>query len=270
MKTNLPVTQREKPFPPGKYLVSKTDLKGVITYINDAFQELSGFSREELIGKSHNVVRHPDMPPQAFEDLWNTVKEGRPWRGIVKNRAKDGDHYWVDAFVVPLRHQDQTVGYMSVRSEPSRAQVVDAEALYQRLRQSGARIDSSGSWLRRLSLKARLVGVMAFMGLLIVTAAILGLTAIRLDNQALRAAYEENMRPSLAVSRMVTLMGDNRSQIMLGLQHSPDSPFLKMHDHPLAMHTEATLNNREGIEAARADYLKHDIDAEDDLQALRE
>jgi aerotaxis receptor len=263
MKTNLPVTQREKPFPSGKYLVSKTDLKGVITYVNDAFQELSGFSREELIGKSHNLVRHPDMPPQAFEDLWNTVKAGRPWRGTVKNRAKDGDHYWVDAFVVPLRHQDQTVGYMSVRSEPSRTQVADAEALYQRLRQSGAKIDSSGSWLHRLSLKARLVGVMSFMGLLIVIAAILGLTALQVDNRSLRAAYEENMKPSLAVSRMVTLMGDNRSQVMLGLQHSPDSPFLKMHDHPLAMHVDATLNNREAIEAARAEYLKHDITPEE-------
>lgn len=122
MKNNQPVTQVEKPYPRGRYLVSKTDLKGITTYANETFVELSGFSRDELIGKSHNVVRHPDMPPQAFADLWRTIKEGLPWTGIVKNRAKDGDHYWVKAFVVPVRENDAVVGYMSVRSEPSRAE----------------------------------------------------------------------------------------------------------------------------------------------------
>jgi aerotaxis receptor len=144
MKNNQPVSQIEIPFPQEKYLVSKTDLKGAITYVNDAYVELSGFSREELIGKNHNLVRHPDMPPQAFEDLWRTVKSGLPWRGVVKNRAKNGDHYWVEAFVVPIRENDQTVGYMSVRSEPSREQVKQAEALY---RQSGrACWQSWGLW----------------------------------------------------------------------------------------------------------------------------
>lgn len=118
MKVNLPVSQREKPFPQGSYVVSKTDLKGVTTYANDAFVELSGFTRDELIGTSHNIVRHPDMPPQAFEDLWRTIKADLPWRGTGKNRSKNGDHYWVDAFVVPVRENDQTVGYMSVRTEP--------------------------------------------------------------------------------------------------------------------------------------------------------
>jgi len=93
MKINLPVTSKEVDFPYGRNLVSKTDLKGAITFANDDFVYISGFSREELIGKSHNMVRHPDMPPQAFEDLWRTVKGGRPWTGIVKNRAKNGDYY---------------------------------------------------------------------------------------------------------------------------------------------------------------------------------
>ena len=83
MRANAFVTQNEKPYPKGQYLVSKTDLRGVITYANEAFVELSGFTREELIDKNHNLVRHPDMPPQAFEDLWRTVKAGQPWRGIV-------------------------------------------------------------------------------------------------------------------------------------------------------------------------------------------
>ncbi|MQY51891.1 PAS domain-containing protein [Rhodocyclus tenuis] len=133
MKKNLPVTQHELPFPKGHYIVSKTDLKGAITYANDAFVELSGFTRDELIGKNHNVVRHPDMPPAAFADLWGTVKDGRPWRGIVKNRCKNGDFYWVDALVVPVRNNNQTTGFMSVRTEPTRQQIADAEALYRRL-----------------------------------------------------------------------------------------------------------------------------------------
>ena len=166
MKINLPVTQTEKPYPKGKYLVSKTDLKGIITHANDAFVELSGFTREELIGKNHNLVRHPDMPPQAFEDLWRTAQAGRPWRGVVKNRSKSGDHYWVDAFVVPVRKNDQTVGYMSVRSEPSRTQVRDAEALYKRLNDSKAALDTKGSWWQRISVRARMAVVLGALYLL--------------------------------------------------------------------------------------------------------
>ena len=120
MKVNLPVTQVEVPFPKGRYIVSRTDLKGITTYANDTFIEISGFSHDELIGKNHNVVRHPDMLPGAFAWLWDTLKEGRPWRGIVKNRCKNGDYYWVDALVVPVLKNNQAVGYMSVRNAPTR------------------------------------------------------------------------------------------------------------------------------------------------------
>jgi aerotaxis receptor len=266
MKINQPVTQREKPFPKGKYLVSKTDLKGIITHANAAFVEISGFAREELLGKNHNIVRHPDMPPQAFEDLWRTVKQNKPWRGVVKNRSKDGDHYWVDAFVVPLRKRGETIGYMSVRSEPSRAQVREAEALYQQLNASKAPLPGSSPWTRRISLRARLAAVMAFMGLLMIGGATVGLTGLSETNADLNATYEEQLKPSVALAQMVALLGDNRAQIMLGLQHAPDNAFAKMHDHPLAMHIEATLKNREAIEAARAAYEKRSMDAEE--QAL--
>jgi aerotaxis receptor len=157
LKVNLPVTQAEVPFPKGRYIVSRTDLKGSITYANDTFIEISGFTREELIGKNHNLVRHPDMLPGAFAWLWETIKEGRPWRGIVKNRCKNGDYYWVDALVVPVLKNNETIGYMSVRTEPTRQQVADAEALYRQLKDGKASIPKPSTWMR-VSLEAKLNG----------------------------------------------------------------------------------------------------------------
>ena len=130
MKTNLPVTQREIDYPESKVFVTKTDTKGIITYTNDSFAEIAGFSRDELIGKNHNLVRHPDMPEWAFKSLWDTVKSGHPWRGIVKNRAKSGDHYWVRATVSPITDHGTVTGYISLRKKPTRAEVSAAEALY--------------------------------------------------------------------------------------------------------------------------------------------
>jgi len=134
MKINLPVTEVEHRLNPGQPIVSKTDLKGSITYANQAFVDISGYSREELIGKNHNLVRHPEMPPEAFADLWNTLKRGDPWRGIVKNRCKNGDYYWVEAYVTPIKDKGEIVGYMSVRNEPAREQVKAAEQLYKAVR----------------------------------------------------------------------------------------------------------------------------------------
>lgn len=158
MKNNLPVTQVEKPYPKGLRIVSKTDLKGIITYVNDQFVEMSGFTREELIGKNHNIIRHPDMPPQAFKWLWDTLKGGHPWRGIVKNRCKNGDHYWVNALVVPVISGGKTVEYMSVRREPTREQIAGAEALYKQLNESKAPIGSKFERykFRNLSLQTKL------------------------------------------------------------------------------------------------------------------
>ncbi|MEW9900394.1 PAS domain-containing methyl-accepting chemotaxis protein [Chitinivorax sp. PXF-14] len=130
MKINHPVTDEERFLKPGEPVVTKTDLKGAITYANPSFVEISGFSLDELIGRSHNVVRHPDMPPEAFADLWTTIKRGRPWHALVKNRCKDGAYYWVEAFVTPLKENGKTVGYMSVRNAPTRADVEAAATLY--------------------------------------------------------------------------------------------------------------------------------------------
>jgi aerotaxis receptor len=135
MRVNLPVTQQEFVIPDGVTLVSTTDLSSHITYCNPAFIAVSGYSREELVGQPHNIVRHPDMPPEAFRDMWVTLKSGSPWSALVKNRRKNGDHYWVMANATPIMSNGQPVGYMSVRTKPTREQVQQAEALYARMRQ---------------------------------------------------------------------------------------------------------------------------------------
>ncbi|HHQ4736890.1 TPA: methyl-accepting chemotaxis protein, partial [Aeromonas veronii] len=108
----------EVEFPADVQLVSTTDLRGVITYANPAFCTIAGYSADELVGHNHNLVRHPDMPKAAFADLWARLKEGKPWRGIVKNRCKDGRYYWVDAYVTPIYEGNRISGYQSVRCKP--------------------------------------------------------------------------------------------------------------------------------------------------------
>ncbi|NRA55981.1 MAG: methyl-accepting chemotaxis protein [Gammaproteobacteria bacterium] len=124
---------QEVKFPPSQQLVSITDKRGIITYVNDAFALISGYSQEELIGKPHNIVRHADMPKAAFADLWSKLKHDQAWRGMVKNRCKDGRYYWVDAYVTPLTEHGVTVGYQSVRACPSAEQISAAVKLYAQL-----------------------------------------------------------------------------------------------------------------------------------------
>jgi aerotaxis receptor len=135
MRVNQPVTQVEHEIQEAAYIVSMTDPDSTITMVNDEFVRVSGFRREELLGQPHNIVRHPDMPPAAFADLWNTVKAGQPWHGIVKNRCKNGDFYWVDANVSPVLERGAITGYVSIRSKPSRGQIREAQRVYARLNQ---------------------------------------------------------------------------------------------------------------------------------------
>ena len=133
MRKNLPVTNVETILPDNQFIYSRTDLKGVITEANQAFCDVSGYTREEMVGQPHNMVRHPDMPEAAFKDMWADLKIGRPWRGIVKNRRKDGGFYWVVANASPVRENGQIVGYQSVRSRPSREEIEAATAAYEKI-----------------------------------------------------------------------------------------------------------------------------------------
>jgi len=174
MRMNLPVTQQDFDYPSDQMLVSTTDTKGNIAHCNHAFVAVSGFTYEELIGQSHNLVRHPDMPPEAYKDMWQTIGRGRPWTGMIKNRRKNGDHYWVQANVTPILDKGKPKGYMSVRIKPNREQVQGAETLYAQMRaarESGQKrpafvlrsgevrytgLRGLSGWLRRITITARL------------------------------------------------------------------------------------------------------------------
>lgn len=139
MRNNGPVTNVERHINDGDRIISKTDLKGRIVYANRAFIDISGFTIEELMGKAHNIVRHPDMPEAAYTDLWKTIKAGKPWRGMVKNRCKNGDHYWVEANVSPVVEGGVITGYLSLRTKVTREQVDNAERIYAMIREGRAK-----------------------------------------------------------------------------------------------------------------------------------
>jgi len=138
MRNNQPVTGQAYTFPEDQILISVTDLKGRITYCNHNFVTVSGYSRDELLGQPHNIIRHPDMPEEAFRDLWATIEAGLPWTGLVKNRRKNGDHYWVRANATPVRKGGQIVGYLSVRMAARPEEIEPAERLYALMREEAA------------------------------------------------------------------------------------------------------------------------------------
>lgn len=133
MRKNLPVYDHETTVNEGECLVSTTNTKGVILDCNDQFVTVSGFEKDELLGQAHNLVRHPDMPQAAFQSMWDNLKGGKPWMGIVKNRTKDGGFYWVDAFVTPVWENGQIAAYESVRTKPAADAVSRATEVYELL-----------------------------------------------------------------------------------------------------------------------------------------
>ncbi len=145
-KRNQQVINEEVKFSADQELVSTTDTRGIILYANQHFCDVAGYTEEELIGKNHNIVRHPDMPKAAFADLWEKLEQRKPWRGAVKNRCKDGRYYWVDAFVTPIYENNDLKGYQSVRTVLSKEDRSRAEAFYTTLNKGSGR--SNVAWLK--------------------------------------------------------------------------------------------------------------------------
>ena len=179
MRINEPVTDNEIVLAENQSLVSRTNLKGIITFVDADFIAVSGFNEDELLNKNHNIVRHPDIPAEVFDDLWVTVKAGKPWMGIVKNRCKNGDYYWIEANVTPTYQRGRVTGFLSVRRKASKEQIDAASELYAgvhagtRSYGDSQRISSLDLW-NKMTLKAQLVvqllGVAGMFALLIFTA----------------------------------------------------------------------------------------------------
>ncbi|MGA2999516.1 methyl-accepting chemotaxis protein [Bradyrhizobium sp.] len=221
MRSNLPVTQVEYPITDETLIVSRTDTKGRMTYFNDEFVDASGFTEAELMGQPHNIIRHPDMPPEAFDNLWVTLQAGKPWAGAVKNRRKNGDFYWVLATASPIRENGQVTGYTSIRTKLPADQRQEAEHVYGLLREKeahGYRIDAGiirrRSAMDRLSfftstLKARLVSLVAVLGLFMLTLGVAGVMATRDGNSRIKSIYEERTVPLANLSEISELMNKN-------------------------------------------------------------
>ncbi len=161
MKINLPVTDNEYLIGDDEEIISTTNLKGIIDTVNTDFINISGFDEDELIGYNHNLVRHPDMPPEAFADLWTTLKAGKPWKGLVKNRCKNGQFYWVDAFVSPQFIDGSLTGYQSVRFKPDRSSVSSASKLYDKIMSKKSDDDKRRSRLDDVKLQRFPIGISA-------------------------------------------------------------------------------------------------------------
>jgi PAS domain S-box-containing protein len=221
MRKNLPVTSTEYHLTDKTLIVSKTDLKGKLAYFNESFVEASGFTEDELMNQPHNIVRHPDMPPAAFENLWDTLKAGKPWAGAVKNRRKNGDFYWVLASATPIWENGQISGYMSIRSKLHKNQREEAQHVYGLINAGNAReyrIDAGMIRKRSIrdvfsfftgTLKARLRTLATTLTAFILIVGAAGFFGMRAINENARSIYEGRTVPLNRLFDINDRMKDN-------------------------------------------------------------
>jgi PAS domain S-box-containing protein len=221
VRTNLPISDIEYPIADETLIVSKTDLKGKLTYFNDQFVQASGFTEQELIGQPHNIIRHPDMPPEAFENLWYTLKAGKPWAGAVKNRRKNGEFYWVLASATPIYENGHVSGYMSIRSKLPADQREEAERVYALLRvgKAGGYKVEAGMIRKRSaadvfalftrSLKARLGTMVATLAGATLIVSAVGFLAMNQINQHAKSIYEDRAVPLAQLFEINDRMKEN-------------------------------------------------------------
>ncbi|WP_281506017.1 methyl-accepting chemotaxis protein [Chromohalobacter nigrandesensis] len=248
MRNNQPVTQREHELADEDYLLSRTDLKGVITYANPAFVEISGFTYDELVGSPHNLVRHPDMPPSAFENMWATLKKGEIWGGLVKNRCKNGDFYWVHATVTPIFEGGEIVGYTSVRVKPSAKARADAERTYAAMsagKHRGVKLERGEiqhtgvlARLKRLkfnTFKGRLVTMIVVAVLMLAVSSALSMVNLQRAGDKLQALSEQGLEDVARLQKIDQLMASGRNLV--------DKPV----SNPMSGDMEAVTAEAEGL-----------------------
>jgi aerotaxis receptor len=227
MRLNEPITDHEIQIPDTEPLVSRTDIGGRIVFANQAFVAVSGYALEELMGAPHNLVRHPHMPKEAFADLWATIKAGRPWEGLVKNRTKLGDFYWVRANVTPVVEDGAVTGFVSIRSKPTRQQIAEAETSYRMLREgTGGKIGlRDGMLVRRGAVERLRTAWSSVLGHLVVSGAVcamiiaavggIGLQGMRTADQALRTVHERGTLETAGITDMNAALHDGVQLVTL-------------------------------------------------------
>jgi PAS domain S-box-containing protein len=265
MLNNQPVSQHEYILRDNQAPISRTDSKGRITYVNADFCEASGFSVDELMGKAHNMVRHPDMPEAAFADMWHDLLLGLSWTGMVKNRRKNGDFYWVLANVSPIWEAGQLVGYASVRIKPERDAIAPVEALYQRFRENranGLRIAHGQvvrtGWLgqidkwRRPNIHRRLTLMISLAALLLLVVGWLGLSGMHSTNQQTQSMYREGSQAVSQINSIARLQ--LHTQLMLSTSLATDEVDFKQAEKAQAL-AQQIESNIEKVNATWKAYL---------------
>lgn len=270
MRKNLPVTNQEYRLPEGITLVSRTDSKGRITYTNDAFVEVSGFTREELVGQPHNLVRHPDVPPEVFRDMWSCLLAGRPWSGVIKNRRKDGDHYWVRANVNAIKNG----GFHSVRFAASREEVAEAERLYETLRgdsgyglESGRLVKKNRWWklrrfLQHISLRQRFLAFIITFTALFAYILVYAWISVFTARDAMHSVYQQEFTTLGLIYEIAGLQTRTDREMLLAYQHAPDSATRGLHAHPVSLHLDRIETYLESMDSSWARLKSMGLDDE--------
>ncbi len=279
MKINMPITNVEYVLTETDSIVTKTDLNGMITYASDDFVRISGFTREELIGASHNIVRHPDMPPEVFKDLWDSMKAGYPRSAVIKDRCKNGDFFWVFANVAPLYENDNLIGYISVRNKPNPDQVAEVSDAYRKFREGTAgnlKIENGRvvkktllsrlPLLENISIKARLLMVIVIMLVLLPVIGGMGLFGMSKDSEGLRTVHNHHMLSSNQLFHIQKLLLTNQLRITASL-FNPAPEFVQKNINEVEQNIVDAVNNLDDYlnnsftpsEQHKADKLKSDF-----------
>ncbi|MCE9682823.1 PAS domain-containing methyl-accepting chemotaxis protein [Halomonas alkalisoli] len=292
MRDNQPVTQQEYPVQDSDVLISRTDLKGRITYANQVFEAICGFTQEELLGAAHNIMRHPDMPQAAFANLWETLKAGESWQGLVKNRRKNGDHYWVNARVTPILDQGEVVGYASVRVKADREAIEVAEQAYAEIREGRGgkwRLDRGQLCRRGLvgvlsrmkdssrTMQARIILMVAVSLLLLVVS--IGMGRLGLQESGVRMAQLndnglDNVEDLQRIRRLATelprQLASRASMSIVGERHAQSAALFDSAERLRALWSDYASREGNRVAEARAFGEQLDTFIQQQLQAMAE